>query len=273
MYFSPIDKKIFRFILDKINLEFPSKRKSKYSNSYYLQKIIFILKSGCSFREATCDHHKRNHYSTVYKKFQNWLNKGIFDNLYEELIKKYKNKFYKHQKKSNILILFIDSTNIRNKNGKELIGSNYQDKYKNGTKITTICDQNKFPLTMDVIEANIHDSKRIHKSLDLLETGIGKTYEIFLVGDKGYIVNDTAKKVLLKRKVKLVHPYRKNQKRTNTKYEKRILKDRHNVENLFAILKQNKKIQQRYEATKKSFTGFIKLAYIYIGYRILLKES
>ena len=125
MYLNPIDKKIFNFILNKINKSFPSKRKPKYSNHYYLQKIIFILRSGCSFREATYDSNKKNHYSTIYKKFRYWVIEGVFDDIYKELTNKYRNKFTRHHKKSKILELFIDATIIRNKNGSECIGHNY----------------------------------------------------------------------------------------------------------------------------------------------------
>ena len=51
------------------------------------------------------------------------------------------------------------------------------------------------------------------------------------------------------------------------------LKKRYKIENLFATLKQFKKIQLRYETKIKSFMAFLKIAILFIGYRVLLKES
>lgn len=281
MYLNPIDLKIFNFILNKINLCFPYKRKPKYSNEYYLERIIFILKSGCSLRESN-NTKIVNHYSSIHKKFKLWTNKGFFNNLFNEFIMSYKrklrNKITKHSRKSSILTLFIDSTNIRNKNGKQFIGRNYQDKFKNGNKITVICDENKIPLIININKANIHDAKilstneSINKSLDKINKDI-KLNKIILVGDKGYILNKTKKKLLLKRNIKLIYPYRKNQKSKNSKTNEEKLKKRPLVENLFATLKQFKKIQFRYENTILAYEGFVKIACLFIGYRFLFKNN
>jgi bifunctional N-acetylglucosamine-1-phosphate-uridyltransferase/glucosamine-1-phosphate-acetyltransferase GlmU-like protein len=68
MYLNPIDKKIFNYILNKINIMLPSLRNSKYTNEYYLTKIFFILKTGCSFRDTNSTTIK-NHYSAIHKKY------------------------------------------------------------------------------------------------------------------------------------------------------------------------------------------------------------
>ena len=122
------------------------------------------------------------------------MNHGIFDEIFNKLInsykKKYKKRFFKQHKKSNLLELFIDSTNIRNKNGKELIGVNYQDKFKKGNKVTVISDENKFPLSIDIHKANVHDAKILLESVDTLSKNVNiRINKIKLVGDKGYIVN------------------------------------------------------------------------------------
>jgi hypothetical protein len=41
---------------------------------------------------------------------------------------------------------YIDSTMIRNLQGIDMIGRNYQDKFKFGTKISVICDDLGIPI-------------------------------------------------------------------------------------------------------------------------------
>lgn len=113
------------------------------------------------------------------------------------------------------MVLFIDSTNIRNKNGKRFIGSNYQDKFKNGNFITIICDKNKVPVIVNIVKAKIHDAKilsnsnQINKSLNGIVNDV-KLNKIILVGDKSYILNKFKKKILNKRNIKLVHHIEKS---------------------------------------------------------------
>ena len=107
-------------------------------------------------------------------------------------------------------------------------------------KVTIICDQNKVPLIIAANRANIHDSKILSTSKLINDSlnNIQKDFnfnKIVLVGDKGYILNKTQKRILLKRNIKLIHPYRKNQKNKNSKTNKKLLKERHKVEKLFAL--------------------------------------
>ena len=75
MYLSEIDTKIFHHLLNLINIKFPNKRTPKYSHQYYLERIIFILRSGCSFRDSSNSSIK-NHYSSIHKKFLLWRSAG-----------------------------------------------------------------------------------------------------------------------------------------------------------------------------------------------------
>lgn len=94
-----------------------------------------------------------------------------------------------------------------------------------------------------------------------------------MISFKTYILNKTKKKILIKRNIKLIHPYRINQKYINNKIETRILKDRHKVEKLFATLKQFKKIQNRYETKIASYKAYLYIALIFMGYRIIINKT
>ena len=143
MYLSEIDTKIFHHLLNLINIKFPNKRTPKYSHQYYLERIIFILRSGCSFRDSSNSSIK-NHYSSIHKKFLLWSKSGLFTELFNDVVNQFGKKFSRKIHKSGILNLFIDTTNIRNKCGRDKLGKNYQDKGKKGNKVSTICTDDKF---------------------------------------------------------------------------------------------------------------------------------
>ena len=132
------DKTIFKFILNEINIKFPNKRKPKYTNEYYLRKILMVNKTGMAWRDCN-DTNIFNHYSTIFKKFKLWSDSNIFNIIWDKLLKKYKRKRLNKLTKSTILNVFIDTSSIRNVNGKEMIGRNYADKHRYATKISIVC--------------------------------------------------------------------------------------------------------------------------------------
>jgi transposase len=261
MFLSQIDKKIFKFLLKNIEERIPNLRKSKYTNEYYLKKIIFILKTGISYRDAT-DSNIKNHYSSIFKKFKQWNEAKIFENLYDELIKKYKRKIKRKIHKSQIIDLFIDSTMIRNKNGKDVLSVNYQDKFKNGNKITVIVDNNLVPLFVDFEMAKVAEIKILEKGINnnKIKMFANKTN---LIADAGYI-SKVIEKRLGRRNIKFITQFRKNQKKTNTRYERRKLKKRSRIERFFASLKQFKRIQLRYDSKLENFKCYTFIAFVFL---------
>jgi hypothetical protein len=95
--------------------------------------------------------------------------------------------------------------------------------------------------------------------------------EHYLVGNKGYYMNEFKKDHLLKNnKLKLLVPKKKYTKK-NTKrkqihhstYMKQLLKNRIIIEHTNSIIHRSyKRIHQIYEKTKISYDAFIKLAII-----------
>ena len=61
-------------------------RPSKYDNNFYVHRILFVLYSGCTWEEAAepfCDE------STLRKKFNMYVNLGIFTAAYDIINKEY----------------------------------------------------------------------------------------------------------------------------------------------------------------------------------------
>ena len=260
------DKKFLKFVLKLIEERCPNIRKPKYSNEYYIRKIIFMLRTGCSYRDLDYDGNKRNHYSSIQKKYKLYCTKKIFEDAYNKLIKKYNRRMYRNIDNSENINLFIDSTQIRNKNGKTLIGRNIQDKSRFSTKISCIVDKNKIPVSISFYKGNVHDVNTISPSIHKITINNNNYKNI--IGDKGYIVNKL-KRIKFKREQRavLITPYRKNQKEKNTTIvicrtneELRLLKSRSLVENFFASLKQFKRIQLRYDSNIDPSKNFVYMA-------------
>ena len=100
--------------------------------------------------------------------------------------------------------------------------------------------------------------KGVQKTLDSIPFKLKKYISVKLIGDKGYVTKQ--KFNVFNRKVKLIHPKRKNQKTKNTKKEKKILSKRHKIENFFAALKKYNRIMTRNEHKIVHYMSFVYIA-------------
>ena len=119
---------------------------------------------------------------------------------------------------------------------------------------TGICDDNKIPLAFEYMDTNLsktksgrnkikHDLNGVQPTLNNIPVTFKKYINVKLIGDKGYI---TPKKFNIgDRKIGIIYPKRKNQKKKNTVIEKRELKKRHKIENVFASIKKYSRINVR----------------------------
>src|SRR5271168_866068 len=207
----------------------PNKRVPKYSVDYYLENMIHVLKDVTTWKSLKIldkgNKDKPFHYKTISDKFLEWSKKGIFEETFKRLVNK---KIIENIKPESKLELFIDSSNINNKNGKELI--NYgQNKKKKITKVSFICNQQKQILSATFHEGNVYDGNTITKSVEDLQKRIKN--DIFLIGDKGYTIKQEQINVLLQKKIKLIVPKKKNMKIKTSENDKKLLKNRYKVEN------------------------------------------
>lgn len=249
-----------KIILENIQKYANNLRKPKYNNEFYLKHIIYVLKTGIQWNQLNV----KCHYTTIYKKFIDWSNKGIFKISWEQLNNIYVTKKLNQDHKwfKNLL---IDSSMIKNYKGIDCIGKNHYDRNRKATKLSIICDQNKVPISVSFYGANIHDTKTIEESIKNINQNIfvDKRNTINIVGDKGYIINDNHKKIIYNRyKINIVTPYRKNQNKKNNKNEKRILKERYKIEHVFNDLDKFKYIKDRQNKYIKYYESFLYLGLI-----------
>lgn len=228
-------------------------RDLKYNFDFYLDKIMYVLKFGIPWRAIQCD---KLHYTTYHKFFQKLVKLNIFELTYEILV-----ETYCGQNPDKIKTLFIDSSMIKNINGKDNVGRNHYDRNRKGNKITVLVNCYGIPVSIFLSPSNIHDSKLIDTSIDKSVIRIVKTK---IISDKGYINKKIKNKLNRNRNIRLIYPYRKNQEIKNTSFEKNLLRKRHIVENFFSWLKKYRRIQQRYDSKSINYFNFVYLGVINI---------
>lgn len=146
---------------------------------------------------------------------------------------------------------------IKNINGKDNTGKNHYDRNRKGNKITVLVNGSGIPISIHMSPANVHDAKLIGTAIN---KSVIKIVKAKIISDKGYINQRMKNKLQRTANIKLIYPYRKNQKIKNTSFEKNLLKKRHIVENFFSWLKKYRRIQQRYDNKSVNYLNFVYLA-------------
>ncbi len=76
-------------------------RPPKYPHRQVLDAILYLLSSGCSWRQLPKEY---GHWHTIYTRFKRWSEAGIMDRVLNELQK---------QGALKIQVAFLDSTTVR----------------------------------------------------------------------------------------------------------------------------------------------------------------
>jgi hypothetical protein len=220
--------------------------------------IEYVLRNGISWTSLNKSSFTKGEESSYRKFFYKLCETNIFSKALSNFIITIPKQVY------------TDTTTILNKLGRlSDVAYCSKDKKHKGVKISTYCDDNRFIYPPIISKANVHDIKLLEPTLDI------NFKPICIVGDKGYISTDIKTK-LQTNGTELIYPYRNYKKsgkiskdgkkkhrksyKTNTDREKIILKNRYKIENMFATLKQFRRISFVYEKNIKYFTGFVYLA-------------
>ena len=245
-----IIKKYKRILVDIINRIDIHKlgRRRRFCLDFYIDNIFRIFFFGETWETFKCELCDR---STIRKTFYKWRDLSIFDMAYNILFNKYK-------KESHYKNLFIDSTIIENVNCSSLVNYYYKIKPKKQIKISILCDKNRIPLCHEITSPTVHDSRLIPILISKVPLNHHKKYNI--IGDKGYIIK---RKVWKNRHhtFNIIFPYRKNQIRNNSMYEKKLLNKRYIVEHTFSQLKRTyKRLKLLYDRSPQNIETFLTMA-------------
>jgi hypothetical protein len=173
-----------------------------------------------------------SHEKTLNRRFNQLIKNNIISNAYNEI----QNNYIKN---NTIDEVYIDSIDIQNSNCTKNNTYKSFKLHKQAIRLSIIAYKNRIPLTYSIQPAYNNDSHLGFKLAKTLKLNDNK--EHYLVGDKGYYMNNMKKDYLLKNnKLKLLVPkkkYKKNTKSTQVHHSahmKQLLKNR------LIILKLNK---------------------------------
>ena len=260
---------------------FKKGRKRTFPIEMYLKYIMYVLETGITWNNLIDTPCKPN---TIRKQYGIWVGQGIFDDIHKELLTAY--DMETTNQSSPLLIsennLFIDSTDIQNRNGTEKItGFGIKFKNKRAMKIHSLCDENKVSYSFVLTPANCSDSTVTENVIDssIVPLHHSNHNKLRISGDKGYINRKTRDK-LRDDNIILVTPPRRNQyedsNRTRRKrvrgLNKKCLKKRINVEHSYSLLKRSyKRVNYLYERKLKHFYNFLLIANSCIVLRNFIK--
>lgn len=237
-------------------------RKHKYSTEYYLYYIILVLTDLQKWKslKLILKNKPKTHYKTIQDIHLKWSKENIYEHVYIELLKKYK---FKNLKNSKNIDLFIDTTLVYNKNGCENVSYGMNPKKKE-SKVSVICDKHKTIYSITTHKTSMYDGHTINKSIENIVNNDDIKYKkINLIGDKGYVCKKEDKnKLLISHRIDLIYPNRKNQKQKTSIKNKKLLKNRYVIENVFAKLKTFYRLVVRLDKLECTFKGFLFLASI-----------
>lgn len=199
--------------------------------------------------------------SHIHNVFSKWSEYGVFKNAFQKFLNRY--SLYIDNEEA-----YIDSTTIFNKYGYiNTVGMNtYESKKHKSNKLSIIASKNGIPLGINLNTGNIHDIKLLLKTLPK------KTYFKILYADKSYMSKKLKQYLLINRKIKLIYPYKNNQKNENTEEDIKGLKNRMRIEHINNKLKQNKGLNTRYVKDLLHFESLIYLGCIKIGLQVIIKN-
>ena len=139
---------------------------------------------------------------------------------------------------------------------------------KKGIKITAINVKNNFPLLLHDTKATDSDAKIVIDTVSIINQIYPQIMDNrkVIVGDKGYIINETIKEQIKEETNIEIVAARKNMSKQNDVREKIILEKRYKIENFFANFKRDVEICFIQCRTRQTFVSFA-----YLKCRLLLK--
>lgn len=206
--------------------------------------------------------------STLNRHYNKLINNNIITDIHRHIVLEYMNK-------NEIDDVYIYSIDTKNGNCNKNNTAKSFKLHKQALRTTIICNKNKIPLIY-----RIDPARECEKTLGLKlasEFHINDNKKHFLVGDKGYVMNNNDKQFLEKNnKLRLITQKKNIKKVYQTKnYKRKIKKIRHSKQ-MKKSLKNRKiveysnnilhrlfiRLQIVFDKSIKTFNGFIDLAII-----------
>lgn len=226
--------------------------------------IFWILATGSPWRDLPEEFGK---WQTVYGRFRRWRNEGLWERIFAKLLHR-----IEQAEGIDRSLWCADGTVIRahrcasgesrqsSENDKKNALGRSQGGYS--TKLHVLTDRVGNLLSVTATPGQSHESKEFTNLIDQCPLSLYRTAArpAAIAGDKGYS-SGTIRCWLADRKIKDVIPTRSNEKR-NSRFPKKLYKQRSIVECTIGWLKESRRIATRYDKLVESYLCFVKLAAI-----------
>ncbi|MEK8095485.1 IS5 family transposase [Methylocystis sp. IM3] len=213
--------------------------------------IVYVIKNGLQWKDAPKGY---GSHKTLYNRFIRWSRLGVFDRIFAALAAE-------GPKPERIM---IDSTHQSASHSGEPLKkgalSRCIGRTKGGlnSKLHVVCDDGGKPLAMLLTEGQMSDHKGARIMLEALPAASA------LIADKGYD-SDWFREALKARGTESCIPPTRSRK-TALDYDRALYRQRHKIENLFAKLKDWRRISTRYDRCAHTFFSAICIAAAVVFY-------
>ena len=222
-----------------------SGRYRKLSYEYILDRIIFVLVTGCQWTKLEV---VNGSWKTIYHYFSIWSKANIFEYAYQDIL----NVYSKIKGISDELI--VDTSFIKNVFGRDCVGPSPFDRGRKATKVSTITDKYGVPVVFSFHKGNKNDSRTLYHTLQKIKQPIiGKK----LYADKIYDTQN-CREILSKFQLQ---DYISKKRELVSKESNRV---RIVVEHAFSWLDKYRRIILRYDACVNRLRSFHYLAAMHI---------
>nr|WP_246504807.1 IS5 family transposase [Microvirga antarctica] len=208
--------------------------------------IVYVIRNGLQWKDAPKEYGPPK---TLYNRFIRWSRLGVFDRIFAGLAGE-------GPKPERIM---IDATHLKaHRTAASLLKKGLfprrigRTKGGLNSKLHTVCDDAGRPILMLLSEGQMSDHKGASLVFDALPSA--KT----LIADRGY---DSAwfREALVAKGIEPCIPSSRS-RRIPSPYDKMLYRQRHKVENLFARLKDRRRIATRYDRCAHTFFSAICIA-------------
>ena len=208
--------------------------------------IVYVIKHGLMWRDAPKGY---GPHKTIYNRFVRWSRLGVFNRIFAELA----------GAAGEPDRIMIDATHLKaHRTASSLLKGGAlsrcigRTKGRLNSKLHTVCDGQGRPIVLLLTEGQMSD----HKGAVLLFSRLPQAKE--LLADKGYD-SDWFRHALASRGITPCIPPTANRK-VQYAYDKQLYRQRHKIENLFARLKDWRRIATRYDRCAHTFMSAITIA-------------
>ena len=231
-------------------------RKSILSTAMLLDRIFYVCKTGCSWRNLEVVGASAK---TVYHHFNRWSKLRVFERAFAIMRATYLNL--------PKVALLEDCSFVKNRYGQDVLGRSPVDRGRKATKVSLLADERGAPLHVCFHRGNRADCQTLHHLLNAAASSMGPLRNHGeLLADKGY---DSA----LCRSACAAHALLQRIPQRRTPHDRAMNGRRVKIEHVFGHIDHCRRVELRYDSKMFSFRSFHALACMKVLSQVMWSPS